>query len=894
VSRSAQLILLLAASLLPSSSAAPHRPIAALAPVEIVTDRLSSVAGVAVAEDGTVHAAAVQPLTALDPAEIYADGFGDVRGIVVDPQGNLYVADHARGTVRRMAPDRRRTRVTSGLKRPVGLALDSEGHLLIAEEKAGRVVRVEPNGRRTVLVSGVKQPRWLATLDDGTLFISARLLTRDTDPEPDDESDEPEVILQLTPAGQLHVFADGFKHLQGLAATSTTLFAATQGWRGKTHVDGVVFQLPILADGSPGLPQQVGPADEFKKPVGLARDRLGALYLTTKKLDLLDDHSRRAVAKLHPTGVVTLYAENLDNPQGVAFDPDGNLYVADGHSGRILRFRAPPPPGVTAPAVTNQSPVQVTGTTAPGARVDLFMNVLTPVTVTADAAGAFAASIALTANAATTLEVFATSHGGQGLTSRTTETTIVHDSVAPTLSVQAPPAGAHVRGDVSVEAQASDTGSGLALLALTVDGQTLPALIAPTLPAPAAAATAAWTTTLVADGAHTLGAIATDQASNANTAARVVLVDNTPPDTLITSGPSGQIIVTEATFTFKGTDNLTPAGNFVFAWRLDGGGWSAFDAATTASFTNLAPGPHLFEVTARDLAGNEDPTPAQQSFTVGAGVRIVITSPSDGATVPQGLLLITGTVEARGAEVSVSVNAMPAAVQGTAFAALVLVTPETTDLTAIATSLSGATASHSVAVTVSSTSEPGIALAASPGSGVAPLSVTWQVANQTGRALVRFELDPTGGGTFGLPTGSLEGARTMFSSAGLFFPVVRATDDQGTTYTATTVVRVEDPPAVAARFRARWATFKARLQAGDIPGALDHVVPRVRPRFASVFQQLGVSLPAIAAGLGNLEVLEQGGNLAETAILQMENGVPRLHLIYFRRDGLGRWLIEEM
>ncbi|HBH03669.1 MAG TPA: hypothetical protein DDZ42_17405, partial [Candidatus Rokubacteria bacterium] len=158
-------------------------------------------------------------LAALDPVEIWADGFGDLRGIAVDGQGNVFVADRARGSVTRIAPDGTRTRVASGLDRPVGLAFDPLGRLLIAEEKAGRVVRLEPSGRPTVLVSRIKQPRWLATLPDGTLFLSARRLTRDTDPEPDDESAEPEVILQLTPTGQLRVFADGFKHLQGLVAT---------------------------------------------------------------------------------------------------------------------------------------------------------------------------------------------------------------------------------------------------------------------------------------------------------------------------------------------------------------------------------------------------------------------------------------------------------------------------------------------------------------------------------------------------------------------------------------------------------------------------------------------------------------------------------------------------
>jgi len=29
----------------------------------------------------------------------------------------------------------------------------------------------------------------------------------------------------------------------------------------------------------------------------------------------------------------------------VALGPDGSLYVADGKAGRVVRFRAPPPPG---------------------------------------------------------------------------------------------------------------------------------------------------------------------------------------------------------------------------------------------------------------------------------------------------------------------------------------------------------------------------------------------------------------------------------------------------------------------------------------------------------------------------------------------------------------------
>ncbi|MBI4253798.1 MAG: IPT/TIG domain-containing protein, partial [Candidatus Rokubacteria bacterium] len=644
-------------------------------------------------------ARAVQPLTALDSFEIYADGFQDLRGIAVDAAGNVFVADRGAGTVTRIAPDRTTSVVASGLERPIGLAFDLAGRLLIAEEKAARVVRLEANASRTPLVTGIKQPRWLAVRDNGTLYISARRLTRGTDPEPDDESAEPEMILALSPSGQLAVFVDSFRHLQGLVVNHQTLWAVTRGRLSESQADGVVFQLPILADGAAGPATTLWSRDAFKKPVGLARDSLGALWLTTKELDLQDDESKRAVARLHPAGAVALFAENLAEPQGLSFDAAGHLYVADGSSGRVLRFQAPPAPALTSPTVTNQTPYALTGTTAPGARVDVFLNeaptAVATVTATTDA---FSAPITLAPNSTNTLHVFATTHGGKGLTSLPTEATVTHDDQAPTLAFQAPPAGAYVRGLVAVQAQASDVGTEVASLALTVDGQTLGATVTPPLPAATATATATWDTTTVADGSHTLGATAADAAGTLATATRVVLVDNTPPETTITSAPTGDVAVPNVTLGFTGSDNLTPVANLVFAWRLDGGPWSAFGSATTASFTGLTEGAHTFQVKARDLAGNEDPTPASATFTVRFGPAITSASPSFGMIGT--FVTITGTNFEPGAT-TVSFNGLAAVIRSVTATQLTTTVPigATTGPLTVTTSRGSASVTFPVTLT---------------------------------------------------------------------------------------------------------------------------------------------------------------------------------------------------
>ena len=182
-------------------------------------------------------------------------------------------------------------------------------------------------------------------------------------------------------------------------------------------------------------------------------------------------------------------------------------------------------------------------------------------------------------------------------------------------------------------------------------------------------------------------------------------------------------------------------------------------------------------------------------------------------------------------------------------------------------------------------------LVAAPSSGVAPLTVVFSLLRAAGGTIA---LDADGDGIVDFIGPSRDGQTFTYARPGLYFPTATITDAGGTQSTATTVVNVEDPQTVTTRFQGLWTSLKARLGAGDVPGALAHLAPNLQPRFQAVFQQLQTDLPAIAASLGDLEVLEQVGDLAETAIVQQENGAPFLYFIYFRRDGLDRWLIEEM
>jgi subtilisin len=94
--------------------------------------------------------------------------------------------------------------------------------------------------------------------------------------------------------------------------------------------------------------------------------------------------------------------------------------------------------------------------------------------------------------------------------------------------------------------------------------------------------------------------------------------DITPPNTNITSAPTGTITSNNATFSWTGTDSGTPTAALQYAYRLDPleTSFSAFGATTTRNYSNLANGNYTFFVKAKDLAGNEDLSPAQTTFTV--------------------------------------------------------------------------------------------------------------------------------------------------------------------------------------------------------------------------------------------------------------------------------------
>jgi uncharacterized protein (TIGR03437 family) len=241
-------------------------------------------------------------------------------GIAVDAAGNLYIADTGDNRVRKVSNGVITTVAGSGptglhnggyggdngpatsaqLYDPQGVAVDTAGNLYIADSYNGRIRKVSNGVITTVAGGGVCS--YSCPIGDNIPATSALL-------------SEPSGVA-VDSAGNLYI-ADGYRIRKVSNGVITTVAGnGTQGYSG---------------DNGPATSAQLYVAQ------GVAADLAGNLYIA----DTLNDRIRKV-----SNGVITTVAGNgtccssgddgpatsaeLSNPQGVALDSAGNLYIADG------------------------------------------------------------------------------------------------------------------------------------------------------------------------------------------------------------------------------------------------------------------------------------------------------------------------------------------------------------------------------------------------------------------------------------------------------------------------------------------------------------------------------------------------------------------------------------
>jgi sugar lactone lactonase YvrE len=172
--------------------------------------------------------------------------------------------------------------------------------------------------------------------------VSIYVVTRDGSREPFVVGLPNPTSMAVDPLGRLHVSSrfDGSVHMVGRDGATTTVatdlgvacgIAFNAG--GELFVGDRSGSILRVADGRASLLASI-PSSVAAFHLAFGPD--GWLYVTAPTLS-----SRDAIYRISPDGTVETFYEGLGRPQGLAFDSDGHLYVADAAAGAsaIYRFR---------------------------------------------------------------------------------------------------------------------------------------------------------------------------------------------------------------------------------------------------------------------------------------------------------------------------------------------------------------------------------------------------------------------------------------------------------------------------------------------------------------------------------------------------------------------------
>ena len=242
---------------------------------------------------------------------------GYVTSVAVDAAGNLFILDQARvrevsgGTITTVAGNGAFGFAGDGgpatsaeWRQAQGIAVDSAGNLYIADSGNNRIRRVT-NG----IISTVAGNGRAGYAGDGGLAVNAEL---------------------KDPAG---VAADA----------SGNLYIADLGnARVRKVFDGVITT--IAGNGTPAFGGDGGPATiAALLPTALAVDAMGDLYIADA-LDRIREVSNGVIHTVAGNGTPGFTGDGdaatsaeLDQPDGVAVDSAGNLFIADSVNGRVRR-----------------------------------------------------------------------------------------------------------------------------------------------------------------------------------------------------------------------------------------------------------------------------------------------------------------------------------------------------------------------------------------------------------------------------------------------------------------------------------------------------------------------------------------------------------------------------
>jgi sugar lactone lactonase YvrE len=315
----------------------------------------------------------------------FADGaakeasFRGPSGVVIDGIGNVYVGDYGNNRIRKITqdgvvstvagngnPSKQKSKASKGetvgtkadFNKPVGLAVDKGGNIYVADACNHLIRKITPAGVVTTL-AGSGKPDFADGKGGGARFCSPRGVAVDESGNVFVADSKNNRIRKITATGNVTTFAgSGIEgHADGLgkeASFNKPHGVAIDG-SGNVYVSdrfnhsirkispsGTVTTL--AGSGKPEFADGQGKEASFNQPHGIAVDEIGTVYVA--------DTFNHRIRKIGPSGYVTTLvgsgnpgsedgygsAASFNNPDALAIDGSGNVYVADQQNHKIRKI----------------------------------------------------------------------------------------------------------------------------------------------------------------------------------------------------------------------------------------------------------------------------------------------------------------------------------------------------------------------------------------------------------------------------------------------------------------------------------------------------------------------------------------------------------------------------
>ena len=269
-------------------------------------------------------------------------------GVAFDSSGNLFIADKANNVIRKVNPSGIITTVvfSSQITSPTGVAVDGAGNLFIP---TGSVIRkVNPSGQLTTVAGtssggytgdgGFATNATFNTISGVAVDTSGNLFIADKNNNAIRKVNTNGIITTIVS------IAGGLSAPLGIVVDSTgNLFIPSGNVIRKVATNGLITT--VAGNGAGGYSGDGGPATSASlfAPSCVAVDTSGNLFIA--------DTSNYSIRKVDTNGIISTVAgvagsfgdggsatdAILSNPQGVAVDAAGNLFIADTSTYRIRK-----------------------------------------------------------------------------------------------------------------------------------------------------------------------------------------------------------------------------------------------------------------------------------------------------------------------------------------------------------------------------------------------------------------------------------------------------------------------------------------------------------------------------------------------------------------------------